>query len=229
MKNKKITELQLVINNLEDSLKSRYNSSFDYKYDIYKPCQNGSDCCENDYCRCGEITNAIVEIDFEHLRNSITKDVKDQVLVYCTDRILSIAEIYKSDNWQVNIEKGYYGEEIEGVVLDSSIKTEIFERIRFLENLTGSEKILSVLDYEYGYLLPKLKDVKQAEIKEVDIESISFNKDYYKKISEETVDFYKDYSLPVGVCLDNSLIDGYHRVIAAKRNNKKTVLVIILT
>lgn len=35
--------------------------TFEYKNKIYRPCENGSDCCKNDYCRCGQITDVKIE------------------------------------------------------------------------------------------------------------------------------------------------------------------------
>ena len=41
----------------------------DYDYDVNHPCQNGFDCCKNDYCRCGKIVNQKVnKIDLNFIK-----------------------------------------------------------------------------------------------------------------------------------------------------------------
>ena len=40
------------------NLDFHYSCQYDYQED--RPCQHGSDCCDNDYCRCGVIENAHV-------------------------------------------------------------------------------------------------------------------------------------------------------------------------
>src|SRR5690606_15574898 len=92
-----------------------------------------------------------------------------------------------------------------------------------------------ILEFEYGYVLDRLKD-KQWKISKVNIDSVKIND--YKKNVRKIVDFYKTFESDdiiilcenAGIDSDNKrvyhLIDGYHRFCAAKSNEFKKINII---
>ena len=87
-----------------------------------------------------------------------------------------------------------------------------------------------VLEKEYGYILPELKNFKDFEIMSAYTDIIDAgNKLHYRKLEKNVVYQYKDYDLAIGVgILEDErirLIDGYHRF--AAKQNSRTVKIIV--
>ena len=147
---------------------------------------------------------------------------------YCIDRILHYSGFYNPDNYDVHVEMGYYGEEIEKVVLlnDNIIITPIEEMLK-LKDCT--EKIKYVLTGEYGYLLGSLKELtfKLKTIKYSDIHIP--NDDYCRRIDQDIVKKYAEHALPIGIVRFDGekhiLVDGYHRFAAMKNKEEVEVFV----
>lgn len=235
MKNKKInnkTDIEIICNNIENI--GKYNDYTNFSYDTYYPCQNGSDCCDNDYCRCGKITGiSDIKINYSKAIKSIY-DVKkpNLVLQYCLDRILIINNFHDSDNWELKVEAGYYGQEVAGVSCNNS--GIICDELKLLEVLSDIDKLKKVLELEYGYLLESIKAYNNFEIKSMDVSDIILsNENHYKKLNQQSVDYYKNYELPraiVKLTHDKyTIIDGYHRVISALKNKINKIDVIVLS
>ena len=212
----------------------------DYDSDMYYACANGSDCCKDDYCRCGTITNArVISIDFDVLLNSFFKlkhEKSDSELIdsYCIDRILRNSSLKDLSSWKVNVTSGYYGQEVHGCTPDENVINELKELFQSLIGKSDVEKIKICLKNEYGYLLPELELVKDATIcNGVDINTINlFNQNHYRKLNQKFVEQYNDYKFPRAICRFDGkyqVIDGYHRMMSANNLKLKKVSIIVLT
>jgi len=199
-----------------------FQYSAEINYSTYHPCRNGSNCCDGDYCRCGEINDARVT-QVPNVLDKLWPDESEENR-YCIDRILSFARIWNVDNWDVGVCRGYYGQEIDGVTFSHSGALVVDERVDALLALeTLKEKVEYVLTLEYGHVLDSIKN-KNWVIKNVPKNEIVFGQtDYYKKLDQDVVSYYKnqaeeyEHELPRGVCLQVEphiyrVIDGYHRL-----------------
>jgi len=224
--------IQSAIKVLDDYDAFIYSSIVDYDYDRETNCQDNG--C-NGICRCGVIANSrINSVDVNCLiANLMDKASKDTVSEYCVDRTIRSSGAIRTENWELNIERGYYGQEIRGVELDNSVKNNIVKSLTELSLLSDLDKIKKLLENEYGYLLPKLKEAKSFNIIDVKIDDvIMFNDQYMRKVSKEDIDHYADYTLPRAVCTKEgkvyAVVDGFHRMISAKNKKEKTVSIIEL-
>ena len=202
-----------------------FQYSLEVEYDERNPCQEGIDCCSNDYCRCGVLENIrVVENptwDTIHVNLKLKKYSTFQL--YLIDRILRTNGFYDKDNWDAIAVGGYYGEELGPIYLNNSIAQQVDNNVNEVMSLNNTTAQLEyVLNLEYGFILPAIKD-KEWKIVEVNKDAISFgNENYYYKLDKDLIALYKDYELPRGVCLNNGgkyrIIDGYHRILAAPQS-----------
>ena len=99
--------------------------AFDYEYDFYRPCQHGSTCCQNNYCRCAQITNVHTksipgEYLIKELKKAIDKKRKWTAIEdYCIERLFVSNNLRNTNKYEFEVSRGYYGEEITGVTSDS--------------------------------------------------------------------------------------------------------------
>ena len=96
--------------------KMNFQYNIELKYDFGR---NNCDC--DGPCRCGIIDNAKIEsINIESICNKISTHLfginSTIINNYCIDRLFRIDEMYDESNWYIDIGKGYYGEEIKGVI-----------------------------------------------------------------------------------------------------------------
>ena len=230
--------IETIVSDLQSKRFGRY--SIDVEYETYYPCHNGSNCCNGDMCRCGQIQNTHVEsAKRSEVIEPITSKCDDIILAYCIDRIMTMSGMLDKDNWEVNVYRGYYGEEIDGVELNRTIMDTVCARLQEIETLSDIDRIKRCLEYEYGYVLPKLKKLTTATVREVSIDNLDvFNENHYRKIEKQAIDYYQDYKLPRAVCNKDwanddfipeyKVIDGYHRVVSANKNKINKIKVIVL-
>lgn len=194
---------------------------------------NRSGCTCDDYaCRCSRIVNAhVTKVDLPSVgeRISVERKTKNEIDLYCIDRVLAAYKIYDKDFWNIKICNGYYGQEIDSVKLDPTRANKIdaeLDRILGLKSTT--EKIEALLTLEYGYVLDALFNC-EYEIKEIDKTDIKFQREHYTKLDQSVIESYKKYDLPRGIVVAERdkyrLIDGYHRVSAAD----ETVKILVAT
>lgn len=144
--------MSIELNRLSGS--NNYQWDVDTDYETYCPCQHGSDCCDGDMCRCGEIRNArVTSVDIQGLVKSRFGDLPE-LTRYVADRILRVNKIWENDNWSVDVEGGYYGQEISGVTLLNA--ADIDADIDRISSLPEVEIIPELLKIEYGYLLDEV-------------------------------------------------------------------------
>ena len=225
-----------------------YAPQYDYKTEYY--CKE-SGCHEEGICRCGRIVDAHVEsVDLTCLTTEIydqlipsdkkskKRDTKLSELLYggeivdkyCIYRILSINKVWNTDLWEVNTSGGYYGDEIDSVTLDIVTLSKVSTQCsKIFEFTTLRDKLLYVIELEYGFILDELKDCDFELIKiyKNHIDFKKLNQNHIKNVKMEDLDHYSidNYDLPRGIVrgdstgwvpMDNyKIVDGYHRIIAS--------------
>ena len=223
----------------------------DYDYNDYRDCESYG-CDEEGICRCGTIDDAHVisvkippmvnEIYENYFDNSLSTKrnstintilggVSKEIDIYTIDRILRINKVYEPSNWEVQVCVGYYGEEIDDIILEDSVAQKIEEQLdKAFSIIDLSERVEYLLMLEYGKILPELKDRKYS-VETHERDSIIFGSDeHYRKVNTKSLDHYSDknYTGIRGVALYKvdklRLIDGYHRSSASENRTIKLVI-----
>jgi len=206
----------------------------DLHYTVDVDYDNGTDECEcgDDYCRCSTIVNTQVSsVPYEKLAEEIAPE--SILLKYCVERILRhFKPLREQSSWDIEVEGGYYGEELGEVKLDKNVAETLATILHSLEDATDNQAVETALNVEYGFILPTLKDktwtLERVAVAELDLG----NKHHAANLDEERVDSYRVEKQPViGLLLkaDNKyrVIDGYHRITAAKRDKKQVVWAVV--
>jgi len=213
-------------------------AGFNFKYCLhvdYETEYHHEEDREDDYCRCSTLHNAHIEkVNLKEVIGYFLKVSKlggnlSEINQYCIDRIFHINKLWETDFFEIQIDHGYYGQEIGSVTVEPKKAPWIDYQIQEVLNLKSSkDKIEYILKLEYGYLIDSLKGMVY-EIKMIDKDSISFQKEHYYKLDQDAVLSYVGYKFPKGICIMTSqdhyrLIDGYTRV-AASKDSKIRMLV----
>jgi len=214
----------------------RYHT--DYDYNDYRDC-NAYGCSEEGICRCGSIEDAhVISVNISNMVteiyanyfddtlaskrnstiNSILGGVSKDIDIYTIDRILRINKAYEPTNWEVQVCGGYYGQEIDDIILEDSTARKIENELdKAFDIIDLTERIEYLLMLEYGSILPALQGRKYS-IETVERDSIIFGSDeHYRKVNTKSLDHYSDknYTGIRGIALVKDgkfrLIDGYHR------------------
>ena len=214
----------------------KYHTNYDY--DASRDC-SAHGCDEEGICRCETLENAhVVTVDIPSIVNEIYNSIFDSSLsskrnsainsilggvskeidIYTIDRILRINKAYEPTNWEVQVCGGYYGQEIDDVLLENSVAQKIENQINeALSIIDLTPRIEYLLMLEYGNILPALQNC-QYSIETVERDSIIFGSDeHYRKVNTKSLDHYSDknYNGIRGIALVKDdryrLIDGYHR------------------
>jgi hypothetical protein len=186
----------------------------EYDYDNYTKCH-----CYPDYCRCSTIDNfRIISIDPMSITEQICNNYKcNEITKYALSRVcMSLT----ADDFEVDIDWGYYGQEIEGIYLVNDRLIELIQLIIFTED--NDARIRMALTNEYGYLLDELKDC-HFELIDINLNDIIFGQpDHYRKLRVDIIEKYRDYEGICGIVKEKdgkySIVDGYHRCKAALDN-----------
>lgn len=222
-----------------------------YDYDNYTSCSE-SGCNEEGICRCSIIENAhVISVNIPSMVNhiyanyfddsistkrnstinSILGGVSKEIDIYTIDRILRINKVYEPSNWEVQVCGGYYGEEIDDVILEDSVAKKIENQLEEAFNIIDlTERIEFLLMLEYGSILPELKGCKYS-VETHERDSIIFGSDkHYRKVNTKNLEHYSDKSYQGirGIALDKGdklrLIDGYHRSSTSENRTIKLLI-----
>jgi hypothetical protein len=229
-----------------------FKYSLEYDYYNRTSCSE-SGCNEEGICRCSIIEDAhVVSVNISNMVNhiyskyfddsistkrnstinSILGCVSKEIDIYTIDRILRINKVYDTSNWDVQVCGGYYGQEIDDVILEDSIAQKIETQLEEAFNIIDlTERIEFLLMLEYDKILPELKGLSY-KITEVERDSIIFGSDvHYKNVLNEDLEHYSDknyYSIR-GIVISKGdkyrLIDGYHR--CSKSENRLIKVLIV--
>jgi hypothetical protein len=208
----------------------------------------------DDICRCSRIRDCelsiayndflsyIYDIYFDNsiqttrnnVLNNILSDITKEIDIYTIDRITRIFRLWDKSNWDIIIDKGYYGEEIGGVYINNVSRIESsIDKALSIDNLTN--RIQYLIELEYGYLLPELKNCK-FEVIEINKSDIIFGShSQLENVKLEKLDHYSDmnYSNIRGIVISKCdkwrLIDGYHRCFETKLEKIKVINSIKIT
>ncbi len=172
-----------------------------------------------------------------------TKSSEDIIWNYCIDRIFRVYRLYCISSWKEEQHNGYYDEIYYEYTLLRDKANKILEVLTEIDSLNDCDKIKKCLELEYGYLLPMLENKTMVSvIDNVKKDSLYLSENYLKKINKEDIEIYSGYKMPCAVCIRRhvtpigpfgvidgySVIDGYHRVLAAQNNKAKSVSILLL-
>ena len=212
---------------------------YGYTYD----CENYG-CDEEGICRCGTINNEHIDsVDvslivkriydefFEQGKAANRNNAINEVLygigkdidIYTIDRILRSYKIWENDNWDIEVEGGYYGQEAGNVTIKETIADKIDEELWTVFSLPSlKEKIEYLLNVEYGKVLPELSNCNYESIV-IDKDDVIFGVEkHLNKVMKKDLDFYSDknYSGLRGIVVKSGdkwrIVDGYHRIFTTK-------------
>lgn len=223
---------------------SKYTVKFDvspYNLDISADYDNPYN-CDCDYIhRCGTVSNVCVRPITSSLLQHVKvyemptkprqrkKKVKlNNIQAYCIDRLMHIHGCYDASKYDVMVSQGYYGQEISAVKFEnhSALIKDIIKLMDMGEGIL--EPIKYVLDLEY-VTIDGLSEVKRAEIKTLDIETVQVLSPRFGRIKRaETSDTIVHFNLPLAVSIDDEIVDGFNRLKAAVGAKKKNVEIIAL-
>jgi len=234
-----------------ETLRNDFKYMVSYDYDTIYSCEE-SGCNEEGICRCGCITNTYLnKVDVSAIVNNIYSEIFDnsistkrnnvinslwgissEIQKYTIDRILRVNKIWKPEFWNINVSGGYYGQEIDEVILIEDMVLKINSQLEMafqIDNL--SERVEYLLTLENGFILDDIKD-KKYHISVIDIDDIIFsNTEHKRKVVIEELEHYSDrnYSGIRGIVKKDGikfkLIDGYHRL--SKTENKLVKVLVI--
>ncbi len=224
-------------------LKFRYSSIVEYDYNS-SSCTGGCD----DYCRCSMIIDKrITKVKPLKVFNELKVTGVEKQEDYKFRKILGfilLKNFIKKAEFEVETCGGYYGEEVSGVRLVNPYDIELLIRGFNKLHEDPDEQLLYVLNKEYGYVLPRIKDLKGWSYKEVELGSIGFSEEVLMRTSADIVDGYaefmffnegnfnhKERNLLPGIICDNNnrIVDGYHRLAACKTNIEDTKKISIIS
>jgi hypothetical protein len=220
----------------------QYNGVYiDYSYNYN--CESYG-CDEEGICRCGSIHNESVEsvdvslivkkiyddffeqgkaADRNNVINEVLYGIGKDIDIYTIDRIIRSYKIWENENWNIEVEGRYYGQETGDVTIKESIADKIEEELLTVFALpTLKEKIEYLLKVEYGKVLPDLSNCSYESIV-IDKDDIIFGTEkHLDKVMKKDLDFYSDknYSGLRGIVVKSGekwrVIDGYHRIFSTK-------------
>ena len=220
----------------------QYNGAYvDYGYTY--DCENYG-CDEEGICRCGTINNEHIDsVDvslivkriydefFEQGKAANRNNAINEVLygigkdidIYTIDRIIRSYKIWENENWNIEVEGGYYGQEVNDVRIKESIADKIEEELLIVFSLPSlKEKIEYLLNVEYGKVLPELSNCSYESIV-IDKDEVVFGvENHLNKVMKKDLDFYSDknYSGIRGIVVKSGdkwrIVDGYHRIFTTK-------------
>lgn len=234
-----------------EALRNDFKYMVSCGYDTIYSCEEDG-CDEDGICRCGCIINthlndvyvsSIVDnIYSEIFDNSISIKrhnaisslwgISKEIEKYTIDRILRINKIWKPEFWNINVGGGYYGQEINEIVLTEDIvqilNTQL-DKAFDIDNLT--ERIEYLLELENGFILDDIKG-KEYKVLIIDIDDIIFsNNEHHKRVIIEELEHYSDknYTGIRGIVQKDGVkwkvIDGYHRL--SKTENKLVKVLVV--
>jgi hypothetical protein len=234
-----------------EALRNDFKYSVSYNCDTVYSCEE-SGCNEEGICRCGYITNTyLTKVDVSGVSANIYSEIFDnsistkrhntinslwgiseEIEKYTIDRILRINKIWKPEFWDINVGGGYYGQEVDEVVLIEDMVQKLntqLEKAFDIDNLT--QRIEYLLELENGFILEDIKDKKYV-VSVIDIDDIIFtNPDHKRRVLTEELEHYSDrnYTGIRGIVKKDGkkfkLIDGYHRL--SKTENKLVKVLVI--
>lgn len=203
----------------------------DISYDTKYECENGSSCCDGDMCRCGRIYNAEITekriIDAILNTCHILSEEFNPIRLYLLDRLLTINKIYDPENWEIDIEEGWYGEEIRGCFIKKALAKNLNDSWLEISKLSDNDAIYYILNLEYGFVPHKYENLTW-KIDTVNPNDVIITNLWHAH-KAGSCEYYKDYKHFVCVCIDTpigkEIVDGYHRI--AQNMHKEEINILL--
>lgn len=221
-----------------------------YNYEYF--CDT-SGCDEEGICRCGTIVDEIIGLvktksvadsiydvyfggdDIAANRNNKIQSlwgITPELIKYAIDRLLVVNKIWEDNNWEIEVENGYYGQELDGVFIKNNISKKLESQIETILGINSDvELIHHILKLEYGKVLEVLENATFS-VEYVKRSAIVFgNNEHFKNVIKKDMPYYsdRDYTGIRGIVLKRDdgkfrLIDGYHR--CSKTENDKVRVIV---
>lgn len=196
-----------------------FRDSVEFSTDESRDCEEAG-CCGP--CTCAKINRAWVtsteSVGPQSLKlvtpiagkKSAPRYQPSQIEAYCIQRLMVHHECYAHNSYDLNITRGYYGEEVgrvEFIHLDA-LSQDIHEMLALL---TDHAKVMYVLNKEYGYIAPEVRATDAVELLEIKLDNIQPRagvtmikrpKNYLYKLQGKSA---------VGVVMNGVLLDGHQR------------------
>lgn len=162
----------------------QYKLSVDY--DIERNCEENF--CDF-ICRCGVIVDPKIEplqvIESAEMARTFFKDAAGQEGNFgaaLANRFFRNA--FCDEMFVIEVSRGYYGEEIDGVFVSQSSLWERFDKqVDAFNSISNPERLKMVLQMEYGYVLPDVLQHSDWILKEVLVEQIHADKKVLSGVS----------------------------------------------
>lgn len=193
--------------------------SVDVDYDTERDCENNG--CDG-ICRCSTITNTKIDdidvswtdfklVDEKGKKVPIKKGPSD-IEKYCLNRLIVIHGGFDEDNYEIIIDRGYYGEEIGGITFEDS-NSLIDDANELLELDTDLDKVLFVLLKEYSYIPTLIESVTDAEVIALPLSEVQpSHGSGMMKAQDNYIYRVENEDEFMGIIFDSHLlIDGNHR------------------
>lgn len=233
-------KLQLTQDTLEKLLAEhdfKYSFSYgtNYEYETARHCAEEG--CDG-ICRCETIEDFHFtdELPTDSIASSIIGELKRYRKLTDFEEFVITRVIYalnlSGGHFHADIRHSYYGEEIDSIKFSPVPKDLAKDIMSVLKAKTITGKTKVYLLREYGFILDSLQNTNM-QIRNVPINSIRIpNDSYTKRLNQDRIQDYDGYKGIVALCLEDGvnyrLIDGYHRLHAAKKNHRGTKMVKII-
>lgn len=185
---------------------------------------------DNDKKIVGVNLEAVVKISFPELT--------DPASCYAVERYLRATDRYLTDNWRVESERGYYGDETQ-VLYDWGVCNEVQEQVGELVTLPLDKQVERSLALEYGYIPDELATLAW-QVEEIALDCVDCGP--YLPLDTQMVSQYtystwanydfRERQLPYATVIPNGpiryrLIDGRLRIAAARRKQLASVPMLV--
>jgi len=225
-----------------DITKDLHYGGVEVEYSTHHPCQNGSHCCDDDYCRCGEITvegiESINTLSLIHCCFSTEKSILNiedhQSFLYAMERLFILSNLIDKDSaWDISVEGGYYGEELGACKLQHQLAEKIQSQALEFMKMSREQRINHVLLAEYGWLLPHVEDATYS-VQSIPLDMVRPSDTWKKRFSNaDNKKWFLQDEIPRGIVrvVPNGrykIVDGHHRILSAREAGKKEIRVYVI-
>lgn len=214
----------------------------EYEYASDYSCHDSG--CDDGPCRCGTISDAqVTEIDVgllgdlyrKQIRNAFPADKKQEMERYAVREIIEVARL-RSDDFEVVVSPGYYGEEIDGVYLDRSRAMQLDHEVSDFLGLPQDKlkQTMWLLCHKNGRPPAETLGVSSCSITSVAVSRLAFPDFEPEKVPGQVESYRSPLSkLPVGVVVEQGdgsylVVDGHRHLQEAKDAERTRVKVIAL-
>lgn len=175
------------------------------------------------------------KIKMDMLVNTIMKMYKidyEWHKLYAIDRLCYIYNLYNPDIYDIEHIISFKSFRLLPIIIKEPLNNQI-NYINSCGNCLNNIEVEKIMEFllkeEYGYLFTHTKN-KNWNIINIEANKINIENTYYsRKIDNEVIEKYKNYKLPVAVCIkeisgDINLLDGYHRLAASSEKEVPIIL-----